>query len=879
MNYNYVCMLSTDEIRELFLSFFEKRGHIRVRSSPLVPESDPTLLFVNAGMVPFKNVFLGIEARPYKRAVSCQKCLRVSGKHNDLESVGYTSRHHTFFEMLGNFSFGDYFKKEAIEYAWEFVIDHLKLPKDKLYITVFREDEESYRIWNEHIGINSERIWKMGEEDNFWQMGDTGPCGPSSEIHYDRGEAYDGGERYLEVWNLVFMQYTRDEKGVLHPLPSPNIDTGMGLERISSILQGTRTNYEIDIIRPLIAFGEELSKKKYGEDPQVDVALRIFADHIRACTFAISDGVLPSNIGRGYVIRRIFRRALRYAYKLNIRKPSFYRAVDVVVSTMKKAYPELEQSASFVKGILRSEEERFTSTLERAMPLLEDLLEEVSKRDKRILSGKHIFDLYDTYGFPLDMLEEIARERGVSLDMEGFRGYMEEQREKARKHFRVAFKETEPYYEHLKDIGKVSTFVGYEQDDVWTEVIAILKDGKLVSELKEGEWGEVFLKETPFYAERGGQVGDRGIIKTDESQFLVEDTQSPVDGVIAHRGKQIKGTLKLFDRVYARIDTERREDIRRNHTATHLLHATLRQVLGEHVRQAGSLVTDEYLRFDFTHFEAISWEKLKRIEELINDHIRKNYPVVVEEMYYEQAIREGAIAIFEEKYKERVRVVTAGEVSKELCGGTHVRRTGDIGYFKVISESSVGSGIRRIIAKTGRWAVEHSAWEHNLLQNLAQQLGVPQDGLIEAIDRLQNQVKEKEKEVHKLKEILYKEKMQRDIKEEQIKDVRFYWGVFEDVDADSLRVMADNIRSSCNNCVVFFVSKRAEKLSTLLALSKPLKDKLSAREIIKEVGALLGGSGGGRDDLAQGGGTKPEAIGNAIEKIREIIYINTLTEV
>ncbi|MFN3813385.1 MAG: alanine--tRNA ligase [Aquificaceae bacterium] len=872
-------MLSTNEIRELFLSFFEKRGHTRVRSSPLVSESDPTLLFVNAGMVPFKNVFLGIEAKPYKRAVSCQKCLRVSGKHNDLESVGYTSRHHTFFEMLGNFSFGDYFKKEAIEYAWEFVIDHLRLPKDKLYITVFREDEESYRIWNEHIGVNSERIWMMGEEDNFWQMGDTGPCGPSSEIHYDRGEAYEGGERYLEVWNLVFMQYTRDEKGHLHPLPNPNIDTGMGLERIASVLQGTKTNYEIDIIRPLISFGEELSKKKYGEDPWVDIALRIFADHVRACTFAISDGVLPSNVGRGYVIRRIFRRALRYAYKLDIRKPSLYRGVDVVVSIMKRAYPELEQLASFVKGILKSEEERFISTLERTMPLLEDLLEEASRSGKRVLNGKQIFDLYDTYGFPLDMLEEIAKERGLSLDMEGFKNHMEEQREKARKHFKVVSKETEPYYEHLKDIGKVSTFVGYEQDDVWTEVIAILRGGKLVSELREGEWGEVFLKETPFYAERGGQVGDRGIIKTDESHFLVEDTQSPVDGVITHRGKQIRGTLKLFDKVYAKIDTERRGDIRRNHTSTHLLHAALRQVLGEHVRQAGSLVSDEYLRFDFTHFEAVPWEKLKRIEELINDHIRKNYPVVVEEMYYEQAIKEGAIAIFEEKYKDRVRVVTAGEISKELCGGTHVKRTGDIGYFKVISESSVGSGIRRVIAKSGRWAVEHSAWEHNLLQNLAQQLSVSQDGLIEAIDRLQNQVKEKEKEIHKLKEMLYKEKMQRNIKEEQIKGVKLYWGMFEDVDTDSLRIMADSIRSSCNNCIVFFASKRDRKLSTLLAVSSSLKDKFPAKGIIKELGALLGGSGGGRDDLAQGGGTKPEALRNAVEKLREIIYINTFTEV
>ncbi|SNZ16383.1 alanine--tRNA ligase [Hydrogenobacter hydrogenophilus] len=869
-------MFSTDEIRELFLSFFEKRGHTRVRSAPLVPESDPTLLFVNAGMVPFKNVFLGIEKRPYTRAVSCQKCLRVSGKHNDLESVGYTSRHHTFFEMLGNFSFGDYFKKTAIEYAWEFVTEHLKLPKEKLYITVFKDDEEAYRIWTDHIGLPEDHVWKMGEEDNFWQMGETGPCGPSSEIHYDRGEG-EGGERYLEIWNLVFMQYNKDEKGNLTPLPKPNIDTGMGLERIASVLQGTKTNYEIDIIRPLIAFGEELSSKTYGESFETDVALRVIADHLRAITFAISDGVLPSNIGRGYVIRRILRRALRYGYKLGIQEPFMHKGVDLVVSIMKRAYPELEQSADYVKGVVKAEEERFIHTLKNAMPVVEEIMEK-SIQD-RVLKGSDVFSLYDTYGFPLDMLEDMAKERGLVIDMEGFKKEMQVQREKARKHFKISSKEVKPIYQHLKDLGKTSRFVGYSQQSTISRVIAIVKKDELVSELKEGEEGEILLAETPFYPEGGGQVGDRGLIKGESSYFVVDDTQSPVEGVILHIGKVIKGSIKVSDEVYASIDVERREDIRRNHTATHLLHAVLRQTIGEHVRQAGSLVSDQYLRFDFTHYEALSWEQIALIEEKVNEHIRKNYEVNIQEMDYEKAIKEGAIAIFEEKYGDRVRVITVGDVSKELCGGTHVDRTGDIGYFKIISESSVGAGVRRIIARTGRWAVKQAFEEHKLLEDLSATLGARQEELLDAVERLQRQIKEKEKELAKLKELLLKEKMKRELREEDVKGIKLYWAIFEDVDVDDLRGSADAIRNSCGNCVIFLVSKKGDKLSTLLALSKNLTKKLSAKEMIKDIGALLGGGGGGREDLAQGGGTKVEAISKAVDRLKELIYNSTFAEV
>jgi alanyl-tRNA synthetase (EC 6.1.1.7) len=632
--------MSGNEIRELFLSFFESKGHTRVKSASLVPESDPTLLFTNAGMVPFKNVFLGLEKRPYKRAVSCQKCLRVSGKHNDLESVGYTSRHHTFFEMLGNFSFGDYFKREAILYAWEFVTEYLKLPKERLYVSVFRDDEEAYRIWNEEVGLPSERIWRLGEEDNFWQMGDTGPCGPSSEIYVDRGEEY-GEERFLEIWNLVFMQYNRDERGNLTPLPNPNIDTGMGLERIASVLQGTKTNFEIDLIKPLIDFGQEISGRTYGENFEDTVAMRVIADHLRALTFAISDGVLPSNTARGYVIRRILRRALRFGYKLGIKEPFLYKGVDVVVEVMKEAYPELLQTKAFVKGVVKAEEERFLHTFKNSMPVVEEFINTALEEGRSFLKGEEVFKLYDTYGFPLDLLEEIAKEKGLSLDMEGFEKEMEIQRERARQNFKIQTKEVQPIYQHLKNIGRTSIFVGYEQYIAQSKVIALLKNSELVSELKEGEEGEVFLDITPFYAERGGQIGDTGTIESVDGLFVVDDTQSPVDGVISHKGKVVRGTLKVGDQVIASIDWERREDIKRNHTATHLLHSALRLVLGEHVRQAGSLVADKYLRFDFTHFQALSVDELKRVEELVNEQIRKNEPVLVEEKDYREAIKGG----------------------------------------------------------------------------------------------------------------------------------------------------------------------------------------------------------------------------------------------
>jgi len=860
--------MSGNEIREMFLSFFESKGHTRVKSASLVPESDPTLLFTNAGMVPFKNVFLGLEKRPYKRAVSCQKCLRVSGKHNDLESVGYTSRHHTFFEMLGNFSFGDYFKRGAILYAWEFVTEYLKLPKERLYVSVFRDDEEAYRIWNEEVGIPSERIWRLGEEDNFWQMGDTGPCGPSSEVYVDRGEEY-GEERFLEIWNLVFMQYNRDEKGNLTPLPNPNIDTGMGLERVASVLQGTKTNFEIDLIKPLIDFGQEVSGKAYGENFEDTVAMRVIADHLRALTFAISDGVLPSNTARGYVIRRILRRALRFGYKLGIREPFLYKGVDVVVEVMKDAYPELLQTKAFVKGVVKAEEERFLHTFKNSMPVAEEFINTALEEGRRFLKGEEVFKFYDTYGFPLDLLEEIAKERGLSLDMEGFEKEMEIQRERARQSFKIQTKEVQPIYQHLKNIGRTSIFVGYEQYVAQSKVIALLKNGELVSELKEGEEGEVFLDITPFYAERGGQIGDTGSIESAGGVFVVDDTQAPVDGVVSHKGKVVRGTIRVGDQVIANIDRERREDIKRNHTATHLLHSALRLVLGEHVRQAGSLVADKYLRFDFTHFQALSVDELKRVEELVNEQIRKNEPVLVEEKDYREAIKEGAIAIFEEKYGERVRVLSVGDFSKELCGGTHVSRTGDIGYFKIISESSIGAGLRRIVAKTGRWAVEEAFLESMTLKQVAQGLGVSTEEVLEGLSKLQERIKELERELQRVKSESARKQAKERIKEESFGEYTLFYGVLEEVEGDLLRELADQFRQGRAKAVVFLASKREGKLSTLIALSKDLVGSLSAKELIKEVGNVLGGGGGGREDLAQGGGTKPENFEKALELLKE----------
>ncbi len=872
--------LSSNQIRKEFLNFFKDKRHHIVKSASIIPETDPTLLFVNAGMVPFKNVFLGLEERPYKRAASCQKVFRVSGKHNDLDNVGYTPRHHTFFEMLGNFSFGDYFKKEAIEYAWEFLTKVLEIPEDKLYVTVFEEDEDAYKLWTEHIGIPENRIKRMGVEDNFWSMGNTGPCGPSSEIYYDRGERFGNPElgspednRYLEIWNLVFMQYNRDENGHLHPLPKPNIDTGMGLERIASVLQEVDSNYDTDLFRPLIEFGEEISGKEYGKNQKYDVAMRVIADHLRALTFLISDGVLPANEGRGYVLRRILRRALRYGKELGIERPFLYEGIDVVVDIMKEPYPELIGNKNFIKNVVKAEEERFIKTLKRGMDILREIIEKAKKEGRKHITGHEVFMLYDTYGFPVDLVEDIARDEGFGVDIGEYYKLLEEQRERARASWKSQAKEVKPVYLQLKSRLPENQFVGYthlETDD--STILAIVKNEKEVQELKEGEEGEIVLDITPFYAEKGGQVGDVGFIEGDDFLFEVKDTQSPVDGITVHKGKVVYGTARVGEVVKAKVDKEKRENTMRHHTATHLLHAVLRNVLGDHVKQAGSLVAPDYLRFDFTHFESLSDEELKKIEELVNEEIMKNEPVVCKELPYDEALRSGAVAIFEEKYGDIVRVISAG-ISTELCGGTHVSRTGDIGYFKIIYETSVSAGTRRIEAVAGKRAVEYALKEHSIIKELSRLLVSKEDQIIEKVEKLQRELKEKEKELERLKKKSIVDRITEILKIEDRGEYKIAYGQVENLQPNELRDLADVARAKLGKSVVMIatVDKEKGKVNFIVAVSKELTDRIKAGDIVRQVAPVLGGKGGGRPDMAQGGGTEIDKLKDAFKKFKEVV--------
>ena len=871
--------MTADEIRQSFLKYFESKGHTIVKSASIIPENDPTLLFVNAGMVPFKNVFLGLEERPYKRAASCQKVFRVSGKHNDLENVGYTPRHHTFFEMLGNFSFGDYFKKEAIEFAWEYLTKHLKIPEERLLVSVFIEDDEAFEIWNKVIGLPENKIKRMGYKDNFWSMGDTGPCGPSSEIYYDRGEKYGNPEfgsdedfRYLEIWNLVFMQYNRDENGVLHPLPNPSIDTGMGLERIASVIQQVDSNYDTDLFKPIIKFAEEISGKTYGQNEKDDVAMRVIADHLRAITFLISDGVLPANEGRGYVLRRILRRALRYGRNLGIDRPFLYEGVDVVIEKMKNAYPELVPNRNYIKKITKSEEEKFIKTLRRSMDILYQIIENAKKENRKTLTGEEAFKLYDTYGFPIDLLQDVLRDEGMNFDIKGFEELLNQQKERARKAFKTQTKEIKPIYLQLKNKLPENEFVGYYTlTTESSKILAIIKENQTVPEAKELEEVELVLDITPFYPEKGGQVGDRGIIEGENFLFEVIDTQTPTEGLIVHKGKVLFGTVKEGDFVRAKVDKERRENIMRHHTATHLLHAALRNVLGDHVKQAGSLVSDEYLRFDFTHFESLSDEEIKMVEELVNREIMKNEEVICQEMEYEQAIKTGAMAIFEEKYSDIVRVITAG-ISKELCGGTHVKRTGDIGYFKILSEYAVSSGTRRIEAVAGIKAVEEGLKEHFLLKDLSRVLTVKEDEILDRVIKLQNQLKEKEKEIELLKKKIALEKLNQNLNVIEKEDYKVAFAEVENLSANELREVADNIKQKLGKSIVLLVSKDKEKakVNLVVMVSKELTDRFKAGDIVKRLAPIIDGSGGGKPDFAQGGGTNLQKVNLLLEEFKKL---------
>ncbi len=871
------------DIREKFLDFFRKKGHEIVPSSPLIPVDDPTLLFTNAGMVQFKKVFLGEETRPYKRAASVQKCMRAGGKHNDLENVGYTARHHTFFEMLGNFSFGDYFKREAIIWAWELLITEYKLPEDKLYASVYLDDDEAYEIWEKEIGLPSERIVRLGEKDNFWTMGDTGPCGPCSEIIIDQGEELGCGrpdcgpdcdcDRFLEIWNLVFTQYNRDESGKLTPLPKPNIDTGMGLERLTAVVQGVKSNYEIDLFRDIISRIEDIAGQRYGVDKKKDVAFRVIADHSRAISFLIADGVIPSNEGRGYVLRRIIRRAARFGNVLGIKGNFLSDICAKVIDVMGQDYNELIQAKNSIFQITENEEKRFAQTLSYSMRILEEEIEKIKAEKKDTIPGELIFKLYDTYGLPVDILEDVARYEGLKLDMEGYKKAMQRQKALSQKSWKLDKDMVSDGVKELMEKGVKSEFVGYELLRCKAKVVGIVKDGKISEKISQSDKAKLVLDRTPFYGEAGGQVGDTGYIRGKNFLFKVEDTKKPSQDLILHIGVLETGYLSIGDEVEAEVDRERRENIARNHTSTHLLHATLRELLGVHVKQAGSLVAPDRLRFDFSHFSQIPWDKIEEIEAHVNRLIRENHPVKIKEMSRDEAVKSGAIAIFEEKYGERVRVVEIGDgVSKELCGGTHVKRTGDIGFFKIIGESSVASNVRRIEAITGDFAVRYVQEKIRQIRDASLMLKVSSDEMLQRIERLLGEIKEKERQIESLKQKLLTGKAE-DITAgiREINGIKVISKVLEADSQKELRDAADKIRDKIRSGIVVVGAEKDGKVMLTCMVTKDLTSRFNAAEIIKKIAPFVGGKGGGRADMAQGGGNKPEHLKEALEHVYEII--------
>ncbi len=877
---------SSRELRSLFLDFFKEKGHEIVPSSSLVPADDPTLLFTNAGMVQFKKVFLGEEKRPYTRAASCQKCVRAGGKHNDLENVGYTARHHTFFEMLGNFSFGDYFKKEAIEFAWELLTKRIGLPVDKLWVTVFREDDEAAALWPEITGISPERVIRLGEEDNFWAMGDTGPCGPCSEILIDQGEDMACGpecgigrcdcDRYLELWNLVFMQFFRDENGALNPLPKPSIDTGMGLERISAVCQGVRTNFDTDLFSGLFRKLEEISGKRYGASSETDVAMRVIGDHARASAFLISDGVVPSNEGRGYVLRRIIRRAVRYGRVLGLEEPFLGAIAGVVVDEMGDIYPELEQSRDFLAKVLEHEERRFFETLGTGLAMLEQELSSLEQGSGKIIPGRFIFTLYDTYGFPVDIVRDIAKERGLDIDRQGFQQALEEQRQRSKSKAKAVVAEELPeIYRHLLEQGRGGRFVGYHTLSTGSRILALFDGRKERDKVEKGWKGELVAEETPFYAESGGQVGDQGEIKSASGRAKVVNTIKRGD-LIVHQVEVVDGSLSKGQEVDLSVYEGPRLDTARNHTATHLLHSALKKVLGDHVKQAGSLVGPDRLRFDFTHFSAVTLQELQRVEDLVNEQVRMDQEVQTEVLAYQEALEKGAVALFGEKYGDRVRVVAIPGFSMELCGGTHLPRTGMIGLFKIVHESSVSSGIRRIEAVTGKTAVEEIHKMETLLHETAHCLRSPVPELSQKAAKLLAQVKELEKELEKAR-------MGRAgidpaslaARAVSVKDIKLVNAQVDLGDPKALRNLGDRIRDVLGSGVVVLGTKNKNKALLLVMVTKDLTDRIKAGDLISRLAKIVGGGGGGRPDMAQAGGPDasalPEAINMAPKLVEEII--------
>ncbi len=870
--------MKSSEIRQAFLDFFASKGHQIVSSSSLVPHEDPTLLFTNAGMNQFKDVFLGFDKRPYSRATTSQKCVRAGGKHNDLENVGYTARHHTFFEMLGNFSFGDYFKHDAIHYAWELLTVVFKLPKDKLTVTVYAEDDEAYDIWTKEIGVPAGRVIRIGDNkgaryasDNFWMMGDTGPCGPCTEIFYDHGEhiwggppgsAEEDGDRYIEIWNNVFMQFNRDEAGVMHPLPKPSVDTGMGLERISAVLQGVHANYEIDLFQTLLKAAARETIDRTGAADKDSPSLKVLADHIRACSFLIADGVIPGNEGRGYVLRRIIRRAIRHGYKLGARAAFFHKMVPDLVAEMGDAYPELKAGQQRVSDILKQEEDRFFATIEHGMAILETELAEMARNSIAIFNGETAFKLHDTFGFPLDLTADICRERGVSVNSAAFDAAMTRQKEQARAagKFKMAA--------NLEYEGPATAFHGYESLEARGNVLALYKDGVAVNELNEGDIGVVVLDDTPFYAESGGQVGDQGELRSTHGIFAVEDTQKIQSSVFGHHGVVTTGKLTVGNGVTARVDTVARARTARHHSATHLMHKALRTVLGDHVQQKGSQVDPDKTRFDFAHTQPVTAEEITRIERLVNDEIIANAATVAAVMDIESAQKTGAMMLFGEKYGDEVRVLTIGS-SKELCGGTHVTRTGDIGLFKVTLEAGVAAGVRRIEAVCGDVAVGRIQQQQALLDGIAGSLKAqPQEALVR-VQQIQDNVRALEKELARLKSKLASSQGDDLVAQAvEVKGARVLAAMLEGADVATLRETLDKLKNTLKSAVILLSSVQDGKVSLIAGVTADLTARAKAGELVNFVAQQVGGKGGGRPDMAQAGGTDASALPAALASVR-----------
>ncbi|MGD8352894.1 MAG: alanine--tRNA ligase [Pseudomonadota bacterium] len=872
------------QIRELFLKYFEENGHQRVRSSSLVPPNDPTLFFTNAGMVQFKELFLGNETRSYSRATSTQKCMRVSGKHNDLENVGRTARHHTFFEMLGNFSFGDYFKPEAIRFGWEFLTEKAGLDPERLVATVFTEDDEAYGLWQEIAGVPAERIYKLGEKDNFWAMGDTGPCGPCSEILIDQGEKTgcqtpecgpdcDCG-RFLELWNLVFMQYDRDETGTLSPLPKPSIDTGMGLERLAAVLQGEDSNYHTDLVFPFVEEAARVSGVRYGSSDESDVSLRVIADHVRAVTFLVADGVLPSNEGRGYVLRRIMRRAARHGKLVGLDDPFLSGMCPLVADVLGEAFPEVPESMKTIQKVVHLEEERFGRTLDQGLLRLSQLIDEVKTSGLGRLPGEEVFRLYDTFGFPLDLSEDIASESGLVVDIEGFNQEMEKQKDRARASWSGSGSAQVPRYyrDALENAGSV-VFTGYEEETTRSTVIRCLISGdRLVESCSGGEDVEIILDRTPFYGESGGQVGDTGVLTGDGFTAEVFDTIKPLPELTVHRCRIREGTVQVGDRCTAEVDHSARSATRRNHTATHLLHAALREIAGEHVQQSGSLVEPERFRFDFTHFEALTDDEILRLEDKVNADILENSSVVTMEMSPDQAVQEGAMALFGEKYGEKVRVVSIPGVSMELCGGTHVSRTGDIGLLKIIHEGSIAAGVRRIEGITGIGVLKRLRSDEDFLKDMASSMKVSVAELPGRLQRLQETVQEKELKIRELMSSMAGGGPA-DLKDQvrEVAGIKYLAAELPGHDASSLRQAADRMRDQIGSGVVLLATRDTGKVALVVTVTKDLMDKLPAGRLVASLAPIVGGGGGGRPDMAQAGGKDPDGLPKLLDAVDGVI--------